>query len=323
VNPDGFAAFALSETGTLLYPHMEPRLSRLAWVDRRGAATGIGAPHAQEVESFALSRDGHRVAAGVTRDGVPELWLYELPAGPWTRLMTGGDGNFRPDWEPSGTRIAFIMVQKNGIRAAWTIPADGGGSKQLLRQASPSVVQDGEWSPDGKWFVYRQGPSGPTQRDIFYARPEPDSAPHPLAMTAADEFAPTLSPDGHWLAYVSNASGREEVLVQPFPGPGRRFQVSLEGGLEPRWAHSGRELFYRDRTGNLVGVEVRTGATFAVGSRRILFPATGYLNDRNSILYDVAPDDQRFLFIQPVSGGEISWRLVRGFLKEVKDKMGK
>ena len=139
-------------------------------------------------------------------------------------------------------------------------------------------------------------------------------------MTVADEFAPTLSPDGQWLAYVTNATGQEEVVVQPFPGPGARTQVSLSGGFEPRWAHSGRELFYRDRAGNLVAVDVTTGANFAVQGRRVLFSALPFMNDRNSILYDVSADDQRFLFAEPVSGGEVSWRLVRGFRQELKEK---
>ncbi len=115
-------------------------------------------------------------------------------------------------------------------------------------------------------------------------------------------------------------------MVQPFPGAGPRTRVSLDGGFEPRWAHSGRELFYRDRAGNLVAAEVRigagAGADVSIGDRRVLFSATRFLNDRNAALYDVAPDDQRFLFIEPVSGGELSWKLVRGFLSELKAKVG-
>ncbi len=324
---DDVTAFALSGTGTLLYGEMQPRQSRLAWVDRAGVATGIDESLPQEFTAFALSADGRRIAAEIIRDGVPALWVYAFPLGPWTRLGSAASSvvarRDRPAWDPSGTRITFIAPGTSGLVTAWSIPVDGQGPPQELRRVTSIPIQDGEFSPDGQWFVYRQGPVGPRQRDIFYARPDPDSVAYELAVTDADEFAPTLSADGRWLAYVSDASGREEIVVQPFPGPGRRTQVSFDGGLEPRWAHSGRELFYRDGAGNLVVVEVRAGADFSVGARRILFSATGYLNDRNATLYEVAADDQRFLFIQPVSGGDVSWKLVRGFLSELEAKVGK
>jgi hypothetical protein len=323
---DDFTAFALSPAGTLLYAEMKPRLSRLAWVDRAGVATGIGEGRAQEFTAFALSQDGERIVAQISRDGVPATSVYRLPLGPWTRLFGGASDvdarGGRPAWDPSGERISFIAPGANGLSTAWSVLADGQAPPRELRRVTSIPVQDGEYSPDGHWFVFRQGPVGPRQRDIFYARPDPDSAAYPLAVTDADEFAPTLSPDGHWLAYVLGEAGREEIMVQPFPGPGPRTRVSLDGGFEPRWAHSGRELFYRDRAGNLVAAEVRTAADVSIGARRVLFSATRFLNDRNATLYEVAPDDQRFLFIDPVSGGELSWKLVRGFLSELNAKVG-
>ncbi len=324
---DDFTSFALSRAGTLLYVEMEPRLSRLAWVDRAGVATGIGESRAQEFATFALSQDGNRIVAQVSRDGVPALWVYTLPLGPWTRLFGGASDvdprGSRPAWDPSGEMISYIAPGANGLLTAWSVPAHGQTPARELRRVTSIPVQDGEYSPDGQWFVFRQGPVGPRQRDILYARPDPDSAAYPLAVTDADEFAPTLSPDGRWLAYVSGEEGREEIMVQPFPGPGPRTRVSLDGGFEPRWAHSGRELFYRDRAGNLVAAEVRTGAGVSIGDRRVLFSATRFLNDRNATLYDVAPDDQRFLFIEPVSGGELKWQLVRGFSNELESRVGR
>jgi serine/threonine-protein kinase len=324
---DDFTSFALSGNGTLLYGEMQPRQSRLAWVDRSGVATGIDESRPQEFTSFALSADGRRVAAEIIRDGVPALWVYAFPRGLWTRLGSAASNvvarRDRPAWDPSGTRITFIAPGTSGLVTAWSIPVDGQGPPREMRRVTSIPIQDGEFSADGQWFVFRQGPVGPRQRDILYARPDPDSAAYELAVTDADEFAPTLSPDGRWLAYVSDAPGREEIVVQSFPGPGRRTQVSFGGGFEPRWAHSGRELFYRDGAGNLVAVEVRAGADVSIGARRILFSATGYLNDRNATLYEVAADDQRFLFIQPVSGGDVSWKLVRGFLSELRAEVRK
>ncbi len=324
---DDYSAFALSPTGMLLYAEMEPRLSRLAWVDRAGVATGIDESRPQEYTAFTLSADGSRIVAELMRDGVPALWIYMLPRGPWSRLGSAVSNTFarrdRPAWDPSGRTITFISPGTSGLVTAWSIAADGQEPAQELRRVTSIPVQDGEFSPDGQWFVYRQGPVGPSQRDIFYTRPHPDSVGYELAVTEADEFAPTLSPNGRWLAYVSDASGREEIVVQPFPGPGRRTQVSFDNGFEPRWAHSGRELFYRNAAGDLVAADVTTGPEFSVGARRVLFSAKRFLNDRNATLYEVAPDDQRFLFIEPVSGGDISWKLVRGFLSEVEANMEK
>jgi len=324
-NRDGFSSLAADGPGNVLVTAVaEPELSRLTWVDRQGRATPIDDSNPQEFRTFAFSPDEDRIAAGVTREGVPGVWLYTLPSGPWTRLMgTEQSDEYRPAWDPAGNRISFIAGKADEARSVWVVGVDGGGPPQQLRRADPVIIQDGEFSSDGAWFVYREGPSGSTLRDLAYSRPHPDSARIPLVATAADEFAPTLSPDGRWLAYVTNTSGREEVVVQPFPGPGRRTQVSLDGGFEPRWAHSGRELFFRDRAGNLVAVDVTTGGSFAVLGRRVLFSALKYLNDRNSILYDVSNDDQRFLFLEPVSGGEVTWRLVRGFANELKAKVKK
>lgn len=112
-------------------------------------------------------------------------------------------------------------------------------------------------------------------------------------------------------------------MVKAFPGPGAPRQVSIGGGFEPRWAHSGRELFYRDGAGDLVALDVTTGASFSLLGRRVLFSALRFMNDRNSILYDISADDQRFLFLEVVSGGEVSWRLVRGFRQALKEKMNR
>jgi serine/threonine-protein kinase len=123
-----------------------------------------------------------------------------------------------------------------------------------------------------------------------------DSVPKPLIATRFREAAPTLSPDGRWLAYTSNETGRSEVYVRPFPDVGAgKFVVSPSGGETPRWSHSGRELFYRTLGNDFVAAEVRTAPTFAVVGEKRLFPAGGFLSNRQHPAYDVAPDDRRFL----------------------------
>jgi hypothetical protein len=125
----------------------------------------------------------------------------------------------------------------------------------------------------------------------------------PLVATRFTEVTPVISPDGRWLAFTSNESGRYEVYVVPFPTIETRWKVSTLGGTEPLWSHSGKELFYRDATGNLAAVDVRSIPTFSAGPPRALFFAGAYFSSPRLAQYAVAPDDQRFLMIRRVPGG--------------------
>ena len=139
-----------------------------------------------------------------------------------------------------------------------------------------------------------------------------------MAATGAEEFSPTLSPDGHWLVYATDESGKYEVYVRPFPQVGAsRQQVSDGGGSEPVWAHSGRELFYRDGAGRLVAVRVATGNGFAVESRQVLFDASAYGVDANHATYSITPDDRSFYFVRPRAATEAPMVLVRNWLPEL------
>ena len=142
----------------------------------------------------------------------------------------------------------------------------------------------------------------------------------PLLTTPAREASPALSPDGRWLAYESDESGASEVYVRPFPDVGSgRWQVSLNGGTAPIWAHGGKELFYLNGRQEMTSVEVRPGPAFAVGERRVLFPATGYNFTGSYPLYDVAPDDRRFLMVRGVSPeGETEVILIQNWFRELE-----
>jgi dipeptidyl aminopeptidase/acylaminoacyl peptidase len=187
------------------------------------------------------------------------------------------------------------------------------------------------WSPDGQWLVFRDLASNPESRDIYTLRVAGDSAAVPLLNTRFNETAPAISPDGRWLAYVSNESGREEVYVRPFPNVGDgNWQVSRNGGGEPKWAHSGRELFYREGTRMMVA-EVVAGATFDVSAQRVLFDAGPLIrrSDRYAYgypVYDVSPDDQRFLMARlsgPSHEAAAGLILVENFLEELKVRVGR
>jgi serine/threonine-protein kinase len=136
-----------------------------------------------------------------------------------------------------------------------------------------------------------------------------------IADDGFEETAPAFSPDGRWLAYTTNESGRYEVYVRPFPDVNAgRWQVSRDGGTEPEWAHSGRELFYRSGGGDLIAASVQAGASFSVGEQHVLFPAGGFLGSSAHARYAVTPDDRRFVFTRLVGSGENSGAVITAVL---------
>jgi serine/threonine-protein kinase len=172
----------------------------------------------------------------------------------------------------------------------------------------------------GPWVLFRAENRG---SDLYAIRPGVDSAPTPLVVTDAGERMPALSPDGRWLAYVSDVSGRQEIYVRPFPHVTEAtWQVSTTGGSEPRWAQSGRELFFRNEAGELVAVPVPPGATFEWGVPQSLFSMKAFRTADNGRMWDVAPGDQRFLMLRLI-GGDTSSELivVENFFEELKTKV--
>jgi len=158
-------------------------------------------------------------------------------------------------------------------------------------------VDEAAYTRDGLWLILRTG-SG-AGRDIVAIRTGTDSAPRALVATAAEEFSPSVSPDGQWLAYGSDETGRMEIYVRPFPDTqGARYVVSRAGGSEPVWSHSGRELFYRDGANRLVAAEIAPGPAFRVATERVLFSTNGYLSDIRHQAYTVSPDDRTFYFVK-------------------------
>ncbi len=293
----GDAEFALAQNGTLIYGVGSGELG-IALVDRTGAERLL--PTTEKTVLYPrVSPDGTRLALEVSGSGGNDIWIYRLGDSTMSRLTFEGF-NIYPEWTPDGRTISFSRA---GVAAAdrniFVQAADGSGPAAPFAELPLSQVE-GVWSPDGKWLVLRQGDRARGQNADFAAlRVGTDQPPVPVLTTPFMERAPTVSPDGRWLAYASTESGRDEVYVRPFPGPGGRWQVSSGGGSEPRWAHSGRELFYR--SGNdLVAVEVRTSPSFVVGSRKRLFAVGAYQPNPNHAGYDVFPGDRTFAFIRSV-----------------------
>jgi len=175
--------------------------------------------------------------------------------------------------------------------------ADGSGGLERLTTNEDTQIS-GSWSPDGQLLAFIQLFSGGTERnnEIWVLRLS-DRKTQPFLQTQSNNFVSRFSPDGHWLAYVSNESDRLEVYVQPYPGPGGRWQISTEGGREPMWNPNGRELFYRN--GNkMMAVEISTKPGFSAGKPRMLFDGEYVVGPATTSNYDVSPDGQRFLMVQ-------------------------
>ena len=195
------------------------------------------------------------------------------------------------------------MSDRAGRRDLWTERADGTGSAELVldeeSRRSLAPLLQGFYSPDGAWLVYREGGAAAGPGGIFGIPLATDSVPLPLVVTEFSVRSPTLSPDGRWLAYISNESGQYDVYVRPFPDvDSGRLLVSTDGGSEPVWAHNGRELFYRNGADELVAVQVSAGSSFAWDRQDVLFSMSDYLPGDGHSMYDVSPDDQRFVMLR-------------------------
>jgi eukaryotic-like serine/threonine-protein kinase len=290
----GDADFGFSQNGTLLYVPGGLRRSEyaLVWVDQKATVRPMSGRE-RSFEVPRLSPDGLHVAvviAGSTYD----IWLYDVARDTLTRLTFGGDDNY-PVWSPDGKRIAFNST-RDGPANLYLTAADGSGTVERLT-ASEYSQYPGSWSPDGKFLAYTEEAHPHTGDDIWLLPLQGDRKPQPLLQTPFDEWQPRFSPDGRWLAYASNESGSAEVYVQPFPSLGAKWKISTDGGIEPLWAPTGRELFYRNGD-KMMAVSLETRPAFAVSKSRLVFEAP-YAHISSDIPnYDVAPDGQQFLMVQ-------------------------
>ena len=262
----GTAQYSISSTGSLVYVSgdVQSAQQQLVWVTRNGTEQALGAP-ARTYLFPRLSPDGSRVAVGISEHET-HLWLYDLARETSTRFTFEGTVNHNATWSPDGKRIAFDS-DKDGTLAIYYRLADGsGGLERLTTSQYPDVPMS--WSPDGQLLAFIETNTN-TGSGIWVLRLS-DYKPQPFLLSPFAESVPRFSPDGHWLAYISNESGRFEVYVQPYPGPGGKWQISTEGGTEPVWNRNGRELFYRSGD-KMMSVNIATVPGFTAGKPHMLF----------------------------------------------------
>jgi serine/threonine-protein kinase len=306
----GLPLFHVARNGTVLHAVGTPMEQSEAtiqpvWVTRDGAEGVVDSswnPRSATIlgnAGLSISPDGRRVALSVADPGTGQshVVVKQLPTGPASRLTFEGTQNIRPAWSADGSEILWVS-NRSGTQTIWRKRADGSQQASELL-ASDRPVWEALWTPDGEWLVFRTDDLAPGQGDILARRTSGDTADVELVATPAEETSPTVSPDGRWLAYASDESGVKQIYVRPFPDvTAGRWQVSVNGGWEPVWAQSGRELFFRDADGMNVA-ELSTADGFRIDGLRQLFPLSdAYLWNDDHRYYGVTPDDQQFLFLR-------------------------
>ena len=309
-------AYALADNGTLIYrPGATATTSTLGWVDRKG---GMTAPLMEGRHSLpSLSPDGSQVAfRRQTENGGEDLWVRDLETGRDQRLTETGQVNRVPIWTPDGRAVTFASDRGHGVRLHER-PVDL-SSETTLIQSTPRITVPGAWTPDGRSLVYYMfSENGDT--DIWSLTRGDD--PVKLIATANNERAPRLSPDGHWLAYISDQTGDYRLYVEAFPAGGQVFPISIGQGREPVWSRDGRELFYRSGDKQVWAVDIETTPTFKAGTPRLLFEVP-YALDPIGIgnpNYDVSLDGQQFLMAESTTAAEgTGFVVVQNWFEDLK-----
>ncbi len=296
------------ETGTILYrTGVSGGVPAPVWVDRNGLSTPVDDDWRGHYESPALSPDGARLAV----DSAGSLiCVKRLPAGPCQRLTFDGSTNHRPVWSPDGGTIVYASNRAGTERYdldLYRIRSDGSDDPELVWDVDAGIAQ-AVWTPDGEALIYRTAVAGASAQarigagdgDIFWFRPGQDSVATSFRATESTERTPDISPDGRWLAYATDRSGRDEVVVRSFPAGDVLVQVSTAGGVGPMWSRAGDEIFFVSDAGvfSVASITVSAGGLEA-GEPEELFPFSGRfvfnLNHRN---YDVSADGERFVMIE-------------------------
>jgi hypothetical protein len=302
--------FSASETGTLAYRagRAALQLTELRWINRQGQVLGQLGPRADYLEGIQLSRDGKRVMAarpddtaaanGMFSFQVSRIWAADVDRGVFSRLNPGEGTESSPAALPDG-RIIFSSTAGGAVGDLYSMPANGIGQSQPLLVKSPTIKHPNDVSPDGRFLIFDDH-SVQQRQDLWILpldAPAGKATPIPFLVTPADETFAQFSPDGKWIAYTSDESGRREVYVQGF-APDRvpaaaigKWPISTAGGNKPRWRADGKELYYLAPDGKLMAVPLKTGpSSFSPGVAVPLFDvrATGFFP------YAIAPDG-RFL----------------------------
>jgi Tol biopolymer transport system component len=311
----GLSVAALSPTGTLVYLGGSQDATPVL-ADAHGATPLMPGSDARPYAFPRYSPDGTKVALSISTGTSSDVWLEDVASGTLTRLTTAGTVNERPEWSPDGKRVLFRSV-RGPHSAIWWRPADQSAPATPLLADDSTEYFEAVLTPDGRNVVYQVDMGDVRQADLLMRGVEGGGVSVPIATTGAAEQEARVSPDGRWVAYVTDASGTSQVVVQPLPGPGAKVQVSIRGGTEPVWSRDGRRLFYRSE-GKFRVADVSETPTFHVVSQ------TDFMDDTYLPLpvphanYDVTPDGRKLLVLK---GNQPEILVVHDWAAEVKAKL--
>jgi len=293
--PTGNAAFSVSFDGLLSYRADPGREVQFVWVDRASKqVTAVGVPSINYEPS--LSPDGKRVAFGRTdsQQNSNDIWLLDLARGATTRFTFAPTDEVCPLWSPDGTRVVFSS-NRSGRFDLYQKNSTGTGSEESLLQGGVEMYAD-DWSLDGRYLLYESN-DPKTRFDLWVLPMVGDRKPFVFLQTGFNETHAQFSPDGRWVAYVSDETGRAEVYVQSFAASGGKWQISTSGGDQPKWRRDGKELFYLAPDKQLMSVAIKPGTAFEadipVPMFEVFVPSASLAGNRN--YYVVADGGQKFL----------------------------
>ena len=307
----GYANFAVSRNGSLAYASggVNAHASSLVWVDRKGRTENAAAVR-QNFSQLRISPDGQRIAVCIDT-GNTAIWVYDLRR--TTRsILTHGWNNHTPIWSADGSRVTFTSdrPRKAGELNIYSQSADGTGDPTPLPGEGGGYADD--WSTGDRHLLFR---SADTNHLLIWSAA--DRRVRALEQTTASGSDARFSPDGRWIAYQSDQTGKNEVYVQQFPGPSASWPVSLSGGEYPMWSHDGRQLFFRDGA-RVMAADVMHSAQFSTGRPKLLFEMPDVLADHGS--YDVARDG-RFLMIRHEPRVATQINFVQNWFAELKTRV--
>jgi Tol biopolymer transport system component len=314
---DSAGGVSVSTTGLVAYRSGEGYRRQLVWFDRMGKALGL-VGESGSLLSPELSPDGRRIAIDRVIQGNRDVWLMDLARGALTRLTFDAAADGFPVWAPDGSRIAFESL-RTGSWDIWLKPSTGIGMEELVL-GTPSNEWPLDWSKDGRFLLYYQD-GGKTGADLW-ALPMTGDDRNGIAVanTPFEEVTGEFSPDGRWVAYETNESGRSEVVVQPFPTPTAKWQVSTSGGMRPQWRTDGRELYFVSLDGKLMSAAVAAEpSTFDAGTPATLTatPIRGLVGAVPKHQYAVSPDG-RFLINTELDTADAPITLIQNWQPEAK-----
>jgi len=285
------AQYAVSRTGTLVYATDEP--ARLSFVDRRGTLTPA-TPETGEYHHPRFSPDGRRLVMDISQPAGRDIWVYDLDQGTLVRLSFERDAN-DPVWTPDGRRVCYATA-RSGVRGVWCRSAAGGGDADSVYVGTHETTA-GAFTADGSLILIEENGAA---FDLLL-RPAGGGDPTRLLSTPFATAWPAISPDGRWLAYVSDESGRAQVYARPLHGDGDRVQISVEGGIEPAWSKDGRELYYLNEQNGLTAVRLALGPALRVLDRTLLFTLPGQETASPHANYDVDARGRFVIVLRPPS----------------------